>query len=101
MQMADGRWAVTGKLLGPWTALVGGVQFAIGVWAFLAARANLTEADWRHPDFYLPDWSWLAWMCLGLASVLILVLINAANLILAKNGEIEALRNVDDRPFFR
>lgn len=92
--------AIVGELLGQWAALFGGVQLAFGIWSFLATRAGLDEGDWRHADFYLPNWGLRGWLTSLAMSVLVIVLWNAVRIIRTRDSEIEQLKAADDVPTF-
>jgi hypothetical protein len=92
--------SILADLFGPWAAWVGGVQFVFGIWSFIATRAGLNEHDWRHADYYLPNWGWLGWTISITISSLTIVVWNAVRIIREKESQIDALKAADDLPHF-
>jgi hypothetical protein len=99
--MAGTTRSILADLFGPWAAWVGGVQFVFGIWSFIATRAGLNENDWRHADYYLPNWGWLGWTISITTSLLAIVVWNGVRIIHGKDSEIAALKAADDLPNFQ
>lgn len=75
IEAVSNRREVWKDLLGTWWAVIGLVQGLIPIWALLAAK--YPETDRRHPNYWLPDLPWWAWLICGLVSLLVMVLIRA------------------------